>query len=95
MSPLDAFNIASLIDALPVQWRQSLRTCRSTINEPFILKNYIVQPPPFHITRCPLVLLSRLSLRNKIRMCASFEKTLSAVLNDRAIVNSIDSDIHM
>ena len=42
MSPLDAFNIASLIDALPVQWRQSLRTCMSTINEPFILENYIL-----------------------------------------------------
>ena len=42
MSPLDAFNIASLIDALPVQWRQSLRTSMSTINEPFILENYIL-----------------------------------------------------
>ena len=42
MLPLDAFNIASLIDALPVQWRQSLRTCMSTINEPFILENYIL-----------------------------------------------------
>ena len=42
MSPLDAFNIASLIDALPAQWRQSLKTCMSTINEPFILENYIL-----------------------------------------------------
>ena len=31
LSPLDAFRLVSLIDALPTQWRESLKTCISTV----------------------------------------------------------------
>ena len=30
VSPLDAFQLASVMDALPVEWRQSLKTCECT-----------------------------------------------------------------
>ena len=34
LSPLDAFRLVSLIDALPTQWRESLKTCISTPPSP-------------------------------------------------------------
>ena len=37
VSPLDAFQLASVMDALPVAWRQSLKTCECTGTLPFNL----------------------------------------------------------
>ena len=37
LSLLDAFRLVSLIDALPTQWRESLKTCISTGDTPFYL----------------------------------------------------------
>ena len=34
LSPLDAFRLVSLIDALPSQWRKSLKYCISTSDAP-------------------------------------------------------------
>ena len=39
LSPLDAFRLVSLIDALPTQWRESLKSCISTGDTPFILRD--------------------------------------------------------
>ena len=41
LSPLDAFRLVSLIDALPTQWRESLKTCISTGDTPFNLRDEI------------------------------------------------------
>ena len=41
LSPLDAFRLVSLIDALPTQWRESLKSCISTGDTPFILRDEI------------------------------------------------------
>ena len=38
LSPLDAFRLVSLTDALPTQWRESLKTCISTGETPFNLR---------------------------------------------------------
>ena len=40
-SPLDIFRLISVIDALPVEWHESLNTLASTADEPFNLKNAI------------------------------------------------------
>lgn len=40
-SPLDIFRLISVIDALPVEWRESLKTLASTADEPFNLYNEI------------------------------------------------------
>ena len=37
VSPLDAFQLGSVMDALPVAWRQSLKTCECTGTVPFNL----------------------------------------------------------
>lgn len=39
-SPLDIFRLISVIDALPVEWRESLNTLASTADEPFNLYNF-------------------------------------------------------
>ena len=36
VSPLDGYRLVSLIDALPPEWRESLKTCISTGDTPFI-----------------------------------------------------------
>ena len=41
LSPLDAFRFVSLIDALPTQWRESLKSCISTSDAPFNLHDEI------------------------------------------------------
>ena len=41
LSPLDAFRLVSLIDALPTQWRESLKYCISTSDAPFNLHDEI------------------------------------------------------
>ena len=41
LSLLDAFRLVSLIDALPTQWRESLKTCISTGDTPFNLRDEI------------------------------------------------------
>ena len=41
LSPLDAFRLVSLTDALPIQWRESLKTCISTGETPFNLRDEI------------------------------------------------------
>ena len=41
LSPLDAFGLVSLIDALPTQWRESLKYCISTSDVPFNLHDEI------------------------------------------------------
>ena len=41
LSPLDTFTLVSLIDALPTQWRESLKTCISTGDTPFNLRDEI------------------------------------------------------
>ena len=41
LSPLDAFMLVFLIDALPTQWRESLKTCFSTGDTPFNLRDEI------------------------------------------------------
>ena len=41
LSPLDAFRLVFLIDALPTQWRESLKTCISTGDTPFNLRDEI------------------------------------------------------
>ena len=41
LSPLDAFRLVSLIDALPTQWRESLKSCISTSDTPFNLHDKI------------------------------------------------------
>ena len=41
LSPLDAFRLVSLIDPLPTQWRESLKTCISTGDTLFNLRNEI------------------------------------------------------
>ena len=41
ISPLDTFKLISVIDALPVEWRESLNTLASTADEPFNLHNEI------------------------------------------------------
>ena len=40
-SPLDIFRLISVIDVLPVEWRESLNTLASTADEPFNLHNEI------------------------------------------------------
>ena len=39
ISPLDIFKLISVIDALPVEWRESLNTLAFTADEPFNLPN--------------------------------------------------------
>ena len=39
--PLDAFRLVSLIDALPTQWCELLKTCISTGDTPFNLRDEI------------------------------------------------------
>ena len=39
--PLDTFKLMSVIDALPVEWRESLNTLAFTADEPFNLHNEI------------------------------------------------------
>ena len=41
MSPLDIFKLISVVDALPVEWYESLNTLASTADEPFNLHNEI------------------------------------------------------
>ena len=41
LSPLDAFRLVSLIDALPTQWRESLKACISTGDTLFNLRDEI------------------------------------------------------
>ena len=41
LSPLDPFRLVSLIDALPTQWRESLKTCISTGDTLFNLRDEI------------------------------------------------------
>ena len=41
ISSLDIFRLNSVIDALPVEWRESLNTFASTADEPFNLHNEI------------------------------------------------------
>ena len=41
LSLLDAFRLVSLIDALPTQWRESLKTCICTGDTPFNLRDEI------------------------------------------------------
>ena len=41
ISSLDRFRLISVIDALPVEWRESLNTFASTADEPFNLHNKI------------------------------------------------------
>ena len=41
LSPLDAFRLVSLMDALPTQWRESLKSCISTSDTPFNLHDEI------------------------------------------------------
>ena len=41
LSPLDTFRLVSLIDALPTQWCESLKTCISTGDTPFNLRDEI------------------------------------------------------
>ena len=41
LSPLDAFMLVFLIDALPTQWRESLKTCIFTGDTPFNLRDEI------------------------------------------------------
>ena len=41
LSPLDTYYTFSLIDALPTQWRESLRTCISSGYTPFNLRDQI------------------------------------------------------
>ena len=41
ISPLDTFKLISVIDALPVEWRESLNTLAFTAEEPFNLRNEI------------------------------------------------------
>ena len=41
LSPLDAFRLVSLIDALPTQWRESLKSCIYTGDTPFNLRDEI------------------------------------------------------
>ena len=41
LSPLDAFRLVFLIDALPTQWRERLKTCISTGDTPFNLRDEI------------------------------------------------------
>ena len=41
ISPLDTFKLISVIDALPVEWRESLNTLTFTAEEPFNLRNEI------------------------------------------------------
>ena len=41
LSPLDAFRLVSLIDALPTQWRESLKSCISAGDTPFNLHDDI------------------------------------------------------
>ena len=38
ISPLDIFRLTSVIDSLPVEWRESLNTFASTADEPFSLQ---------------------------------------------------------
>ena len=41
ISPLDAFRIACVIDALPTEWRAFLKTCNHSVIEPFNLQNQV------------------------------------------------------
>ena len=41
ISPLDIFRLISVIDALPAEWRESLTTSASIVDEPFNLHNEI------------------------------------------------------
>ena len=41
ISPLDTFKLISVVDALPVEWRESLNTLVFTVDEPFNLHNEI------------------------------------------------------
>lgn len=41
ISPLDAFRFVSLIDALPVEWREALKTSAFTGEEPFDMHDEI------------------------------------------------------
>ena len=41
LSLLDAFRLVSLIDALPTQWRESLKSCIYTGDTPFDLRDEI------------------------------------------------------
>ena len=39
ISPLDAFRPMSVIDALPLKWREKLKTSRGICNEAFVKQN--------------------------------------------------------
>ena len=41
ISPLDAFRLACVIDALPTEWRAFLKTCNHSVIEPFNLQNQV------------------------------------------------------
>ena len=41
ISPLNTFKVISVIDALPVDWRESLNTLAFTADEPFNLHNQV------------------------------------------------------
>ena len=41
ISPLDAFRLTCVIDALPTEWRAFLKTCNHSVIEPFNLQNQV------------------------------------------------------
>ena len=43
ISPLDAFKLLALIDALPLEWREGFKTISYTVDEPFNIHDEIKQ----------------------------------------------------
>ena len=41
ISPLDAFRLTCVIEALPTEWRTILKTCNHSVIEPFNLQNQV------------------------------------------------------
>ena len=41
ISPLDAFRLTCVIEALPTEWRKFLKTCNHSVIEPFNLQNQV------------------------------------------------------
>ena len=41
VSPLDAFRLTCVIEALPIEWRIFLKTCNYSVSEPFNLQNQV------------------------------------------------------
>jgi len=41
ISPLDAFRLTCVIEALPIEWRKFLKTCNHSVMEPFNLQNQV------------------------------------------------------